>query len=298
MEDLRRMAIFAAVVEEQGFTAAARKLGLTKSAVSKNITQLESRYGVQLLHRTTRRIRPTDAGATFYDSCAHLVRTAEAAVTALGDQSGEPRGFLRVAAPVGMGEQLIAPVMADFLAAHPHLSGELVLGESMVDMLAERIDVAVRAGRLTDSTLIARKLAPLGLVACASPAYLARRKPPRRLSQIDEHDWIAFSPLGMPQKVVFRRKGRQRTVRINARVITNNGSVLREFIRRGLGIGLLPEFFIADDLKRGAVSRALPSYEIPMGAIYAVYPQMQFVPAKVRRFVAALVEALAAPRAG
>lgn len=291
------MAIFAAVVEAQSFTVAAKRLGLTKSAVSKNVSQLEATHGVQLLYRTTRRIRPTDAGASFYESCAHMVRAAEAAVAALSAASGEPRGSLRVSAPVGMGEYLVAPAMAEFMAQHPQLEGDLLLSESMVDLMAERIDVAVRAavqaGRMDDSSLISRKLAPLVLVACASPAYLAKHNEPTQPSEAAEHEWIAFSPIARPQKLVFRGKGRQQTVRISARVVTNNATALRTFVRSGLGLGLLPEFFIADDLERGVLERVLPDYQLPMGAIYAVYPHTQFVPAKVRLFVDALVAALA-----
>jgi len=296
IEDFRRMAVFVEVVEVGGFTPAARQLGLSKSTVSKLVGQLEEAHGVQLLHRTTRSLRPTEAGLRFYRDCAAAVRAADVAVAALEGVAEQPHGTLRVAAPIGIGEELVAPALADFLGDHPQLGVELTFADDIVDLLAEDIDMAVRGGLQPDSSLITRKLAPLTLQVCASPRYLARHPRPRCPAELHDHTWIRYSPLGNPQRLHFRYQQQRETVRLHGRIAANNAVAVAAFIGRGFGLGVLPDFFAAAAIASGELRTVLDDYPLEMGSIYAVYPPSKYVPPRVRGFIDFLVTRLQSPQ--
>jgi DNA-binding transcriptional LysR family regulator len=286
------MVTFAAVVEASSFSGAARKLGVTKAAVSKHVSSLEEELGVRLLHRTTRRLRLTEVGRAYYERCAQLVQVADEADRCVRGDDAAPRGRLRVSAPVGVGQSLVAPLVARFSAVQPRLEVELLLDDAMVDLIDADIDVAVRAGRLADSSLIARKLAPLELLVVSSPAYLRRHGEPTNPNELMQHAWLGYTPLGDPQRLRLRRAGgRAVTTKHEANVRTNDGAVLRAWLLEGIGITVLPRFFVRDAVAAGALSVVMPDYQIDAGAIYAVHPHGRRPPPKVRLFIDALVAA-------
>lgn len=292
IDDLPGLAAFALVVREGSFTAAARRIGVTKATVSKRVQALERRHGAQLLHRTTRRVRPTGIGSELYESAALLLEVAEHSRRTFDHAGPADRGRLRITAPVGVGEQLVAPVVAGWASAHPDLGVELVVDDAPVDLAAERFDLGIRAGLLDDDALIARRIAPLTLVLCGGPAYLARRGAPRRAADLARHAWVLHPGLGQPQQIVLRRGEERRTAQLQAGVLTNGAMAMRAFVEAGLGLGLLPDFVAAPALHSGTLVRVLPRYHVERGAIHAVYPATRFVPRRVRAFLDHLVEHL------
>lgn len=206
MDDLKRMMIFSHVVEAGSFSAAARRLDIAKSAVSKHISLLEENIGVRLLNRTTRRLSLTDAGESYYQSCAKMVEAAEEAkycVTALQD---EPRGMLRISCPASFGIDYVTPLLNEFLQLYPLLSAELLLDDNVVDMTEEGIDIAIRIGWLPDSSLRAKKLKDAQRLLCASPAYLERMGMPKTPEDLVQHDWVIFTRLPTPYHYTFTKK--------------------------------------------------------------------------------------------
>ena len=285
MEDLRRMAIFAAVVDAGSFTAAARALGLTKSAVSKHVGALEDRHGVRLLHRTTRRVAATEAGAAFYERCAEIVATADAALAELVSHGDAPRGRLRMTVPLGMANPFVAAPLAEFLLHNPQLEAEVEVSDELVDIVGEGWDLAIRAGRLQDSALVARRIAEVDLVICGKTRPRGCRAP----ADLAALPFVVYAPLGNPLRLKLRKGTARAQVRAGGRVVTNSGPVLRRMLLGGVGFGILPRFFIADELAAGRLVELLPGWSLPRGGVYAVFPSGRLVPPKVRRFVDHLV---------
>ncbi|MBT6118686.1 MAG: LysR family transcriptional regulator, partial [Rhodospirillaceae bacterium] len=193
MDHLAGMAVFAKVVEARSFTAAAEQLGLSKSAVSKQISRLEDRLGIRLLNRTTRRLSLTEAGAAYYERCARIVAEAEAADLAITHLQSEPRGVLQVNAPMSFGIAHVAPAIPDFLERYPELRVDMTLNDRVVDLVDEGFDVAIRIGALADSSLIARRLAESRMVAVAAPGYLQRHGAPDRPEDLERHNCLSYS---------------------------------------------------------------------------------------------------------
>lgn len=289
MDRLQSMAVFARVAEQGSFSAAARQLGLSKSAVSKHVAALEERLGVRLLNRTTRRLALTEVGAVYRDYCAKLVQDAEEADLAATWHSDEPRGRLRVSAPMSFGILHLGPILPEFLARHPALQVELILDDRVVDLLEEGVDVAVRIGRLADSSLIARRFATARSVCVASAAYLARAGTPQRPDDLARHNCLRYSYLRQPDDWTFSRDGEPVTVRVGGNLQANNGDVLRAAARSGLGIVCLPDFIIGDDLEGGTLVRLLADWAAPDIPIHAVFPSQRHLSAKLRSFVDFLV---------
>ena len=289
MDQLRRMATFAAVVRAGSFSGAARSLGVTKAAVSKHVSRLEDHLGVRLLHRTTRRLALTEIGRAYHEHCARMVAAAQDAADVVRDHDAVPRGVLRISAPTGIGQSLIAPTLAAFASQQPRIRIELILDDAIVDMVEQNIDVAIRAAKLADSSLTVRKIAPLELLLVAAPNYLAARGIPHTPDDLVAHDWVGYTPLGDPQRLRLRREGKRRTLRLASRLSTNDGAVLRSWIVGGEGIGLLPTFFVRDVLTAGALRVVLSEHAVDSGAIYAVHAHGTKPPPKIRRFIDHLV---------
>lgn len=285
LEHLRRMAVFAAVVDSGGFAAAARRLGMTRSAVSKQVGVLEGALGARLLQRTTRSIRLTEVGALFHPRCQALVEGAESAWTEARAQVAEPRGRLVATAPLGLGEAFVAPLLPAFLGRYPAVEVSLTLSDEVVDLVAEGIDVAIRAGRLEDSALIARRLTSVPLVVCAAPAYLAAAGTPSIPEDLAAHDWITYTPLGIPNRLAFRRGDALHKVRPGGRATTNNGAVIRALLLAGRGVSLLPRFYVREDLDAGRLVPVLEAFDLPTAGVFAVHPHVRHVPLKVRAFI-------------
>jgi DNA-binding transcriptional LysR family regulator len=291
LEHLTAMAVFARVVEEGSFSDAARALGLSKSAVSKQVGRLEDRLGVRLLNRTTRRLSLTEAGTAFYEGCRQLVADAEAAEQAVTHLASAPRGTLRVNAPMSFGQLHVAPALPDFLARYPDLGLEMQLNDRTVDLVEEGYDLAIRIGRLPDSSLIARRLAPMRRVVCAAPAYLDRHGRPQHPRELAHHECLIYSYLSWGREWRFKGADGEIRVPIAGRLEMNNGDALLAAAREGHGVLLLPSFLVADELRAGTLEPILTDWcGEEAGAVYAVFPAGRNLSPKVRVFVDFLAE--------
>ena len=283
------MALFATVVDAGSFAKAASALGVTRGAVSRQIAALEEDLGARLLERTTRSLGLTEAGAAFVIGCREVSAAAERAVEQLQRATDRPVGRLKVSAPLGLGERLIAPRLRGFLEDNPELLVDLDLSDRFVDMVAEGIDLSVRGGVLEDSSLVARRLCPLRLQIVASPELLQRRRV-RTPSDLAKHDWILFSPMG--ERVRLTKGDAHAVVPVRGRVVTNHGGAHVEIVRSGLGLGIAPRFYVEEAVRAGELAVVLPRWKMPDAGVFAVWPSRKFTPLKVRVFVEHLVKEL------
>jgi DNA-binding transcriptional LysR family regulator len=285
MDQLDAMRAFARAVTSGSYAEAARQLGLTRSAISKAVTELEDRLGARLLDRTTRRVTPTEAGRVYHERVAGIladVAETEAAVSRLHD---EPKGLLRVNAPMSFGTLYLASAIADFMVVYPDLRIEAIMSDRFIDPLEEGVDVTVRIGVLADSSLIARKLAPARRVLAASPDYLKRHGVPRTPADLASHRALNFGHASGPQRWQLQADGEVVNVPVDAVLCSNNGDVLHAAAVNGNGITLLPTFLVGPDIAAGRLSVVLPDYP-PVGlGIYALYAPNRYLAAKTRLFV-------------
>ena len=290
MEEFAAIPVFVAVVENGGFSAASRKLGVSKSAVSKRINQLENHLGVLLLHRTTRKLSLTEAGERYYEHAAQALGAAGKAEDAVTELQGEPQGKLKVSSPMSFGRLHVAPLIPKLMQRYPKLQIDLVMDDRNIDLVAEGIDVAIRSGDMPDSTLIARKLAPLRQVLCASPGYIDRYGMPATPAELVERNCILFSYSGDANEWTLNKGDKSESVLVSGSYRVNNSEAILEALREGVGIGRLPTFVAGPDLKAGNLVMILESYHIPDHIFYAVFPERQYLPAKVRVFLDFAVE--------
>ena len=292
MDNFTGMAVFARVVEANSFTEAARRLGMSKAAVSKQVSKLEERLGARLLNRTTRRLSLTEVGAAFYERCARIVAEAEEAELAVTRLNATPRGTLRIDAPVNFGMQYLAPLLPPFMLQHPDLRVDMSFNDRFVDLVEEGCDLAVRIGQLPDSSLVARKLAETRSVICAAPSYWDRHGRPGDPSDLANHDCFAYSYLATGSEWRLQGPGGEVAVRVSGSLAANNGDVLRQAAVAGLGVVAMPVFIVCDDLRKGRLEPVLRDWEAATRGIYAVYPHNRHLSAKVRAFIDHLVDAL------
>ena len=287
LDNLSAMASFARVVDEGSFSRAATRLGLSKSAVSKQVARLEDRLGTRLLNRSTRRLSLTEAGTRLYERCQRIIAEAEAAEAEAGSLQTDPSGLLRVTTGVSFGQLHLARHLPALLDRHPGLSIDLVLNDRVVDMVEEGYDVALRIGRLADSSLIARRLAPVRRILAASPAYLERHGVPGCARDLQQHACLGYSL--SPNGTVWTLDG-VHNHRFQPRVFANNGDSLSAMAAAGLGIVHMPTFILARYMRRGELVRVLPDHELQPAALYTVYPPGRPLAAKVRAFIDFAVE--------
>lgn len=293
--DLNLLAVFEAVARTRSFSAAAGELGLPKSSVSRGVARLEGELGVQLLVRTTRQVAPTPAGTDLYDRVQPLLRSMKAAVGGLPGAEEEPTGTLRVTAPVDLGVLFLADVVSRYTARFPAVSVDLHLTGRVVDLVAEGFDVALRVGaRLQDSTLVARRVAPIVFHLYAAPRYLARRGTPRSEAELDGHDWVVFRSGPQRLRVPSPRGGARAGEPEAARIVCDDLLFVRDAVRSGAGIALLPEFVAAPEVLAGALVRVVPRMERLAGHLHVVTPQVKHVPRKVSAFRDLVIELLGA----
>ena len=290
MEGFGAIPVFVAVVENGGFSAAARTLGISKSAVSKRINQLEKHLGVRLLHRTTRKLSLTEAGERYFEHAAQALTAAGQAEDAVTELQGEPQGNLKISSPMSFGRLHVAPLIPKFLQRYPKLQIDLVMDDQKVDLVSGGFDVAIRAGNLPASTLIARKLAPVRQVLCASPDYIDRYGRPATPAELSDHNCVLYSYSSDANEWTLIGEGGPETVTVSGSYQVNNSEALLEALREGVGIGRLPTFVAGPDLKTGRLVKLFESYRIPEFTIYAVYPERQYLPAKVRAFLDFAIE--------
>jgi DNA-binding transcriptional LysR family regulator len=287
--DMSLVPAFVEVVRHGSFTAAAEALDLPKSTVSRRVSRLEEALGVPLLLRTTRRLRLTEAGEGFFRGVAPAVERVEEAARLVTEQQQVPRGLLRVTVPVAVDE--LAEVLTRFVARYPEVQLEVVATGRTVDLVAEGIDCAIRAGRLPDSGLIARRLATVAFHLYASDKYLARAGEPSRVEELVDHDCVLFRPSqGSVRWSLVTPEGR-RVVEVTGPIGADDILFVRRAVVAGAGVGLLPDDIFGPD--RGRVRRILPEASMPWGALHLVYPPTSHLPAKVRAFRDFVVEAYA-----
>jgi len=284
MDNLKRMVIFSHVVETRSFSAAARRLGIARSAVCRHIALLEESVGARLLNRTTRSMSLTDAGEIFYQSCARIVEEADAATHRISQLHTEPTGSLKIAGPGGFGPQL-ATLIAAFTRKYAAINVELLLDDRVIDMVEEGIDVSIRVGWPEDSSLIARKLGESSRLLCASPDYIERHGRPVSPAQLADHEWIIFTLLPTPHNWVFTRNKRRETLHAKGRIKTNNAMAMRTLVLSGVGIAALSNFLVRDDIRSGRLEHLLPGYDCGSAGIYAVYQDRRYQQNKVRLFI-------------
>jgi DNA-binding transcriptional LysR family regulator len=275
------IAVFVAVMEAGSFVGAARALGTPPSTVSARVAALEQRLGVTLIQRTTRKLRPTDAGQRYFEECRDALRKLEAAEEWLTDSARGDSGTLRLTAAVDISQTILPPVIAGFRDAYPKISVELIVTDRLVDLIAEGIDLAVRPGPLRDSSLIVRafRQGPTGLFASA--AYLKRRGVPKRIEDLKHHDIVGFSRI--PGKLQMLRGNRQVALSFEGEVTCDDMMTARALIEHDLGIGFLPAF-LAEDATPPLV-RVLPQLVHRLSGVFFAYPAQRYVPRRVRSFI-------------
>jgi DNA-binding transcriptional LysR family regulator len=289
VDNLADIAVFVKVVEKGSFTKAADELELSKAVVSKYLTRLEARLGARLLHRTTRRLALTEAGSALFEQSRLALERIDEAQASLARFQSAPRGRLVVSAPTAFGILQLGCVLPAFLAAHPGVTLDIRLDDRFVNLVAEGFDLAIRIGRLADSTLVARKLAPSRQVIVASPAYLKARGTPRSPEELSGHNCFVYTLT--PNGNVWRLAKGSEDVRVpvTGNLRLNNGLLERDAAERGAGVAMLPTFYVGPLIAARKLVVLLPEWKPPELGIYAVYPHGQHVPPKVRAFVDFLV---------
>lgn len=285
MEDLERMAIFARVAEEKSFSAAARHLNLSKSLVSKQISQLEKSVGARLLNRTTRALSLTEAGAVLYEHCSRIVEELEEGKLAVARLHSEPRGLLRISAPVAFGRLHIATVLPGFLATYPDLKIDMVTTDRFVDLAEEGYDVVVRIVDQPAPNVVARKLAPVNRKMVATPGYFARYGVPQTPADLEKHNCLTYTYFNPQDPWRLRGPDGDISVRATGNMRVNDDDALSEAVLGGLGLALLPTFIIGKELQAGRLQSVLAQYIPVERHIYAVYLANRHVSAKVRAFI-------------
>ena len=281
--DIADMEIFARVVTAGSLSAAGRELGLSPAMVSKRLRRLEDRLGIRLLQRTTRQIALTEAGHGYFERVVAILASIEEAETFATRRSDQPRGLLKVSAPTSFGRRHVAPHLRAFLEANPDLGLHLDLSDEFVDIVGEGFDLAIRIGELPDSSLVARRLAPIHRMLCAAPEYIARHGHPRAIADLARHTCVTATG-----QDVWRLEGPTGLVAVHPSgpLITNSSEVVREAVLSGLGIALRSTWDVGADLAAGRLVVVLPDFHASRHlGLNAVYPSRQFLPAKVRIFI-------------
>jgi len=289
MDRLDAMRAFTRVVAHGSYAEAGRQLGLTRSAISKAVMELEQRLGARLLDRTTRRVSPTEVGRAYYERCLDVLAGVDEAELLAARLHDEPRGVLKLNAPMSFGILYLGAAIADFMAQHVDLAVVLTLDDRFVDPLQEGVDVTIRVGALGDSSLIARKLAPARLVVVGAPDYLARHGTPVVPADLARHRCLAYGHSTAAQRWQLSRDGAPLSVPVSSSLCSNNGEVLRAAALRGLGLALLPTFLVGQDIAEGRLVSLLPDHPPAERGIYALYAPNRFLPAKTRLLIDFLV---------
>jgi DNA-binding transcriptional LysR family regulator len=282
------LTVFTRVVEHKGFTAAARKLGMSVSAVTKTIARLEDELGTQLFNRTTRQLSTTDYGQEFYQRCVRILADLEDAETLLRSGSVTPRGRIRAVVPLSFGRITLIPELPAFFERYPEISLDLNFSDQGLDLIGEGYDVAVRTGHITDSSLTVRRLISSQILTVASPKYLKQHGTPKTPADLKDHNCLIgrFGP-----EWPFRdTDGRALTVRVSGNAIIQSGDALREAAVAGIGIAQGTHWLLRKDLEIGTVKPLLPAYAPEGAPISVLYPANRFLPAKVRVFIDFLID--------
>lgn len=290
MDRFDEMQSFVRVVDSGGISAAAEKMGIAKSAVSRRLQELENRLGVELLRRTTRRIALTEEGRQFYERCVRILDEVAEVENSLINEQQLVQGLVRIAAPLSLP---LWPLLGEFMQRHPGVRIDLDLEDRYIDILREGVDLAIRIGQLNDSSLVAKRLAPIRVVLCASPAYLERHGEPQTPEQLSEHQGLSYANLTEQRQWSFTDvSGKEHLGRPSIRMRANNGDVLLQAALDGLGIAVMPRFICYRELASGRLCELLSGYNTEESAAYALYPSRRHLPQRVRLLIDFLAERL------
>ncbi|MBD2257613.1 LysR family transcriptional regulator [Pseudanabaena sp. FACHB-2040] len=285
MDRFESMRAFTRVVEAGGFAAAAREIGLTRSAVNKLVMNLENDLGVQLLHRTTRKVTPTDTGIAFYERCVAILADLEEAELAVTQLHEEPKGTLRINAPMSFGTLHLAPLVADFLGQYPDLRIELVLSDRIIDPIEEGFDITVRIAQPPESAhLIVHELAQAPMVICGSPSYLAQKGIPNHPQDLKHHNCLHYGHIASTNYWQLIGPDGEHQVKVHGPLCSNNGEVLRDAAIKGQGLVLLPIFIVGNELQQAILKPVLEKYYAPKLSISILYPVNRHLSTKVTLF--------------
>lgn len=286
MDALTDIAVFVQVVESRSFTAAAEKLGVAKSAVSKSVTRLEDRLGVRLLHRTTRRLSLTEEGERLHERSVHALDEIRDAEREVSTRQQQPRGKLRVAAPMSFGVMHLAPLLPEFLRSQPLIKVDLRLEDSMSEIVGGGFDITLRIAELADSSFVARRLTTIRHVTVASPAYLQKLGAPQHPLDLRAHRCLVYNNRAQPATWRYRDDaGREIDVPVEGALQSNNSLALRAALLDGAGIALTPSFVVGDDIRAGRLVTLMERYRTMERGLFAILPARKNVPAKTRAFI-------------
>ncbi|VXB10744.1 DNA-binding transcriptional regulator, LysR family [Massilia sp. 9I] len=284
--DLNDLLVFEAVAESGGFTAAAERLGVATAKISVEVGRLESKLGMALFHRTTRRVALSDAGQTLYEECRPLLHGLTEALERAASGREQLGGTLRISTTVDHAALSLAPALAEFAGRHPHLAIDLRTNDRVVDLIDAGIDVGIRLGWLRDSSNRAVKLADFEQYVVAAPGYFERRACPANPEDLASLDWISLTLLPTPLTWKFASQlGETRTVHVTSRIRVDSPSALRALLQEAMGVSVMDQFNAQEGIATQRLMRVLPEWSLPTAGIYAVYPPGRQVPAKVRSFI-------------
>jgi len=287
------MKIFCCAARTLNFSQAASSLHISPAMVSKHISALEAHLGVALFNRTTRQIQLTEEGLAFHLQCQVILDDLEELEAAIRGDNLAVSGRLRLSVPMDFGVKVLAPILTEYLHRHPKVSMEVVYDDGYVDLIGEGFDMAIRiGGQFPNSTLVAQRLAPTEAIVCASRAYLQNHPPIRRPSDLRRHNCIQYSHFSDPRQWHLQGPNGDEVITINGNLCSNNGQSMLNAVLNGLGIALLPRFLVDTPLAEGTLKWVLPDYRVAHWGIYAVYPRLSYLPAKVRSLIDFIAQGL------
>lgn len=289
MDTLTGMRAFSAVVSAGSFTAAADRLGMSKSLVSKYVLQLERRLGVRLLNRTTRHLSPTEVGLAYHDRCQALLEAVDEMEAAILERQESPQGRLVVTWPQTFGEMYLNKALAEFLERYPQVNVEVDLSDRFVNLLEEGFDLGIRICELTDTRLVARRLAAIRVVTCAAPSYLDQHGVPAHPLELHNHACVSDTNIDGAGRWPYWIDGERRNIEVKGWCRVNSARAARDLIIAGAGIGLCPDYAIADAVRDGRLRLLLQNYKSLEYGLYALYPHRRYLAAKVRAYVEFLI---------
>ena len=280
------MEAFTQVVQSEGFAAAARKMGVSRSTVNKLVINLEDELNVQLLQRSTRKVSPTATGWVFYERCVNILAELEAAEVAVSELQTEPKGTLKINAPMSFGTLYLGKAIAEFTIQYPELQVQLTLDDRFIDPIAEGYDITIRISQPeTSPSLVCQKIAPVTKVLCASPAYLAKHGVPKHPNNLKKHSCLHYGQIVTGNQWQLINEEQEEWVTVKGVLCSNNGEVLKDAALQGLGIALLPTFIIRQELEAQTLAIVLPDYQPPATSLCLIYPLNRHLVTKVRLFV-------------
>ncbi len=279
------MRVFTAVVDAGSFAGAADRLDLSRGMATRYVAQLEAHLGARLLNRTTRKLSLTEAGGDYYQRATQVLAMVEEAESSVAQEASVPRGMLRVTSSVAFGVHHLGWAITEYLRQYPGVQIDVTLNDRVVDLVEEGFDLGIRVAAQIDPGLVARKLTPARIVACASPGYLKRHGTPKSPDALSSHNCLSYAYWSLGNEWHFRRKGVERKVRVSGNLRGNNGDILATAAIEGLGVILHPTFLVYEALRQKKLVRILTDWEADDLAVFAVYPNRKYLPPKVRSFI-------------